>query len=589
MDLPKTKKGANKITLLALAAVVLVGFVLRFVALDKVPVSMFGDELDVGYQAYSIGTTGRDYYGNTLPLHLHSMAEWRTPLYLYSAVPTVALFGITPLGVRLPAAIFGLLTIPALYFLAKAIVESVSGSKIHLNANGVALVAALVLALSPWHIQYSRAGFEVTQLLLFLIVGIYLFLKSLKTGRYLWLSLALLVVTPLIYSTAKLFVPFLLVLMFGVYNRELLSLPKKKIVIALIAALIVGAPTVYSTFFGGGTQRFDYISVFSDPTIEPEVGNGRLTDAKVRGEVGDGLTPSLVDKLNHNKVLFWIPKVVANYLTAYSFDFLFVNGDPSPRHTIEGMGLFYTIEILPLLVGLVLFLVSPIDRKKKFVVLGWLLLAPIPASITRDGGNHATRLILMLPSLVFLIAFGAVQGLTKVGKSYRKLVIVAFAGVLALSFYFYQHNYWIHNPWYSERWWHAGYSEAFGYLKQVDSHYDKVIISMAGEPAWIFFAGYYQYPAWVWQQNFPTTNKKVLPGFGEVSYIDKYYFGSVNVEGGIYSLSKLIDRKTLYLAVAKEVDGNLIKEPNKTPEGLVLLKAVAYPSGEPAYYIFSKL
>src|SRR3989344_5707483 len=80
---------------------------LRLWKLEEVPVSLFGDELDVGYQAYSILQTGRDYQGNFMPLHFHSLAEWRTPLYIYSAVPTVALFGITPYGVRLPAAFFG--------------------------------------------------------------------------------------------------------------------------------------------------------------------------------------------------------------------------------------------------------------------------------------------------------------------------------------------------------------------------------------------------------------------------------------------------------------------------------------------------
>ena len=81
-----------------LVLIILFASFLRLYKLSVNPVSLFGDELDLGYQAYSILHTGRDYYGNFMPIHFHSLAEWRTPLYLYSAVPTVAVFGISLLG-----------------------------------------------------------------------------------------------------------------------------------------------------------------------------------------------------------------------------------------------------------------------------------------------------------------------------------------------------------------------------------------------------------------------------------------------------------------------------------------------------------
>src|SRR3989304_1104095 len=104
-----------------LVAILALALFLRLWKIDTVPVSLVGDELDVGYQAYSILKTGKDYSGNSWPIHFQSLAEWRTPLYLYSSVPTVALFGITPLGVRLPALIFGVLGVMLLYLLVKEI------------------------------------------------------------------------------------------------------------------------------------------------------------------------------------------------------------------------------------------------------------------------------------------------------------------------------------------------------------------------------------------------------------------------------------------------------------------------------------
>src|SRR5258708_23543226 len=113
-----------KNTKLVLIGILVIAFFLRIFQIDKVPVSLFGDELDLGYQAYSILHTGRDYMGNFMPVHFHSLAEWRTPLYLYSAVPTVAIFGITPLGVRLPAAIFGTLIVYAMYLLVNQLTKN---------------------------------------------------------------------------------------------------------------------------------------------------------------------------------------------------------------------------------------------------------------------------------------------------------------------------------------------------------------------------------------------------------------------------------------------------------------------------------
>ncbi len=579
-----------------LLIILLVASFLRLWKLSDVPVSLFGDEMDVGYQAYSILKTGEDYSGNFMPLHFESLAEWRTPLYLYSAVPTVALFGISPLGVRLPAALFGILGVLGMYLLVKEILNSqfsifneIPNSKTKIqNSEVFALAAAFILAISPWHIQYSRAGFEVTELLAFLICGLYFFFRALREkGKWLWISGVLLVATPLIYSTAKLFTPLLMLFLLVVWFKDLLKLPKKSLVYCLLFIAFLGLPTIYSTLFSGGTQRFGYISVFTDPIIEPEVGSARLSDAIVRGDVVAGYHPTSLDKFYHNKVVFWTDRILSNYLESFSTDFLFVNGDPNLRHSIKGMGQFFRVEFIALLVGIVLFFAGKETRRTKLFIAFWLLTGVVPASITRDGGNHATRLILILPPLVFLIAYGLVYAYHALPKMYNRLLLIVYCLILFVSFIFYQHTYWVHNPFDSERWWHYGWTEAIQTIKEVDSKYDRVIISMSGEPAWIFFASGYQYDPVKWHQGYPMS-KQTINGFGEISYLDKFYFGSFHPEsGGIYDLPKYIDTKTLYLANAKEIGANLIQEPERVPNGLFLVKAIGYPSGEPAFYLFT--
>jgi 4-amino-4-deoxy-L-arabinose transferase-like glycosyltransferase len=566
------KMGKRKILFLILV----LATILRLWRISDVPVSLFGDELDVGYHAYSILKTGKDYSGNPWPLHFHSLAEWRTPLYLYSAVPTVALFGISPLGVRLPAAIFGVLGIFAFYLLIKELTKN----------EVLALVSAAVLTFSPWHIQYSRAAFEVTQLLLFLILGLYFFFKALKIGKFLWISVYLFVLTPLIYSSAKLFVPFLLIFLLISYRKEIFKISKKYLVWAVVAGVIFGAPTAYSTFFGGGTQRFSYISVFTDPTRETEIGYARLMDAQMRKETGGGLISKVTTRLVHNKYTFWGERILKNYFEAFSTNFLFIKGDLNLRHSIENVGQLYKVEVIALLLGVISFFVLFKDRRLKRLIAFWILVGVIPSAITREGGGHATRLILILPPLVFLISYGLVEGTKLFKKKFRNVFLLGYLGLFVVGFIFYQHNYWVHNPWYSERWWHAGFEETIQTIKELENEYDKIIISNANEPPWIFFAGWYQYTPSEWHKGFPF-EEKYIEGFDTMTCIDKFYFGQVG-KVGIYGLPKIMDKKTLYVAVEREVGFNLIMEPERVPSGLTLIKAIPYPSGEPAFYFFEK-
>ena len=572
----------NKVNNFILVLILLLASFLRLWKIDQNPVSLFGDEVDVGYQAYSILKTGKDYSGNAWPIHFQSLAEWRTPLYIYSAVPTIAIFGISTLGVRLPAAIFGILGVLAFYLL----ILEISNLKL-------AIIASFLLTVSPWHLQYSRAGFEVTLLLFLLLLGLYLFFKSLKEGKYLWISAACFALSPWVYSTAKFFTPLLLFFLLIVFRKEILKVSKKNLTFAFLAFVIFATPITVSTIYGGGTQRFGYISVFTDPTTEPEVGTARLRDARMRGEMGEGLNPTFLDRVIHNKFTFWGGNVIRNYLQSFSTDFLFIKGDSNPRHSI-GIGEFYKIEAISLILGLVFFLTKFKDKKIKLLIIFWILAGVIPSAITRDGGNHATRLILILLPLIFLITYGIVEGSRFLKGNIKKIFLVAYFGIWFLEIGNYLHTYYVHYPWDSERWWHAGYKESIQTIKTIDIDYDKIIISMAGEPAWIFFAGFYEYPPDKWHYWYDLKRpdgplKKInIEGFGDISYLDKFYFGSPNLKAGLYDLGKVIDNKTLYLAVAKEIGANLIMEPARTPPDLKLLKTVAYPSGEPAFYIFTK-
>src|SRR3989338_489602 len=112
---------------------------LRFYRLTDFPPGLYSDEASYGYNAYSILTTGRDEWGKFLPLTIQSFGDYKPPMTAYLTIPSIAIFGLNEFAVRFPSAVFGTLTVLLIYLLAQ---------EIHRDA---ALLAALLLAISPWH------------------------------------------------------------------------------------------------------------------------------------------------------------------------------------------------------------------------------------------------------------------------------------------------------------------------------------------------------------------------------------------------------------------------------------------------------
>ena len=148
-------------TAIKIICLVFLAAALRFYQLGVNPPGLYWEEVAIGYDTYSILKTGKDFHGNSWPLvAFESFGDWKPSLYFYATVPSVAIFGLTPLAVRLPSALFGTLTVLLVYLL---------GLKIGNWKLGIA--ASLLLAVSPWHLQLSRVGFEANLGLFLLVLG----------------------------------------------------------------------------------------------------------------------------------------------------------------------------------------------------------------------------------------------------------------------------------------------------------------------------------------------------------------------------------------------------------------------------------
>src|SRR3989339_1253223 len=161
--------------------IVLIASVLRLWQLGNVPASPDWDEAALGYNAYSIMQTGKDEYGKSFPIILRSFDDYKPALYTYFIIPFIKLFDLNIVSVRLPSAIFGILTVLATYFLVTELFKKWEMG----NGKMVSLLTSFLLAISPWHIQFSRIAFEANVSLMFTLAGILLLLKSIRNSFYL--------------------------------------------------------------------------------------------------------------------------------------------------------------------------------------------------------------------------------------------------------------------------------------------------------------------------------------------------------------------------------------------------------------------
>lgn len=182
------------------------GSILRLVQLGNVPGGYQMDEAYGAFNAYSLFHSGIDSTGHSYPVYFESWGGGQNALNSYLMLPFMVFTGgkITPLVVRLPQAIVAILSLVAVYFLMKEMVNEAAG-----------LWAMLLLSVCPWHIMMSRWGLESNLAPGFLLLGLTFFAYGLKKPRLLILSALSYGLSLYCYATIWPIVPLLILSEWG--------------------------------------------------------------------------------------------------------------------------------------------------------------------------------------------------------------------------------------------------------------------------------------------------------------------------------------------------------------------------------------
>lgn len=531
---------------LLIIAIFLLAFLLRFWQLGNNPSSLDWDEASLGYNAYSILKTGRDEYGNFLPLSIRSFGDYKPPVYTYLTVIPVELFGLNEFSTRAISALFGTLSVIIGYLLVKELFPRKSSSFF--------LLFSIFFSLSPWHIQFSRVAFEANTALFFLVAGIWLFLKGAKNGKYFLPSMISFGISLYSYHSPRLIVPILILGSCFIYRNEIRK--QLKWFIAVLVILVFMAIPILQQM-RSTEARFGSVTVLNPlERLGPSI--NAIEYDQEKGDV--------LGKLMHNRRIIFARDIVAGYLDHFNFDFLFLTGDPPGRHHAAGTGMLYIWDLPFIILGL-LGILGELGKKENKMLVWWFLVAPLASAVT-TGTPHAVRALFYLPVYQIFIAIGVI-GL--IGQIRRKLEswqgrsIIVFVFLLFLAnFFYYLHMYYVHTPIEYSKEWQYGYKEVVEEVAKLEPNYNRIIVTYRYDQPYIYFLFYEKIdPVW-YQKNW---------GGGEIKRAERSF--------GRYEFRNIDWEKD-----SKLPNTLLVGTPGEIPEKASrIIKQINFLDGTPAFRI----
>lgn len=538
---------------LVVALIVALAFGLRFYRVTEVPPSLNWDEVSIAYNAYSILKTGKDEWGIPFPLHFKAYGEYKLPAQVYFSIPGVYLLGLNELGVRITPVVYGTLTVLLLYFLGRKLFKS----------DLAGLISAFLMAISPWHIQLTRASFESSFATLWIILGVWLLVKGFENGKWLIISMIPLAVAVYTYNSARVFGPiFLLALVWGYWQD--LGRYKKQLLIGLVLFGILLSPLIPFTLSQDANSRYKLVSVSDDPGLVPRINERR----------GQSTLPDPLPWLIHNKVSYIGYYLINNYLSHFTPDFLFINGAPHHQHHVQNVGQMYLFQLPLLFVGLWWLFRS--QNRWRWLLSSWILLGFIPVAVTNDSIPHALRTLITLPAFLLICAVGGVKSVEYLkGKKLLAPGLVFTTLIVGTSVYFYLYNLLNVYPVNYSRDWQYGYQQVVDYIQDHQRDYDQVVFTRHyGEPH-MFTLFFLNYDPGKFITD-PNLVRFETHDWVRVLRFDKYYFPDLGDEG------------TGFTDVVKENPGKkilFIGKGGDFPPELPRLKAVNFLNGDLAFEI----
>jgi len=517
--------------------IVLVAAALRLPGLERVPPPLCQDEASRGYDAWCLLETGADRHGARWPFFLESFGQgdYTAALSTYLTIPFVAVLGPTPLAMRLPDALFGVLTVVVLHaWLRRQFGET------------VALVAAAMLAVDPWHIALTRTAHESGFAPFFLSSGLFCLQRagllggqSMDRPRGVWAFLAGFGFSlhAWLYPATRLFTPLFLVALVVLRRADYTVLLRTSAASRRLTAVFLG-------LLAGGV-----------PLMRTAIVQPHHLSARARAALLDWSIAALPATL---------PAFLSNYASNLSPGYLFLQCDEMSGARIPGVGLHLPVMAPLMLIGLVLVIRDARRQPFARILLAWLVLYPLPAAICGDWNPHVMRGVAGVPLFPILAGLGGewlVRRLAGGAPARRRILACCAAAALLVNVAYFADRYFRIFPSFSEPAYQTPLMRAIVEAAKHADSADFILVTNRANQAYIYVLLGEPIPP----DRLRTTPMVIAPGivgFHHVVRLGKYYFAAPDSA----EARRLFQR-----------EWNAVPRP---AEGLVVERAGLWPGGE---------
>ena len=383
------KKPAFRITLFDV--ILALGVFIRVWDWQTLPAGLNQDEASAGVDAYYILHYGTDRNGISWPVYFQGFGNGATPLYTYLLVPFVALGGLTVSMVRLPALIFGILTLPLVYWIGRRLRNAETG-----------LLVMFLVAICPWHILLSRWGLDCNLLPFVFSIGFLFLLYATKSNRLLIGAFFFFALCFYAYASAYVAVPVFLAIVIPLLLKHN-KVKKTDLVWGLVLFFVLISPIV----------AYVVINIFNLPTLHL----GPLTILHL---------PS-ASRFEYESILFGGNLFGAALKYFGQIPGLFIlQSDQLAYNVVEPYGFMYlfTTPLFLIGLGMLLFQKSPTRDIERYYLAAWVL-SPLLVGVIEQPNIHRLNLI-FIPFLFCLAVF-----LERLRTNQRHIFVVVFLGLLA--------------------------------------------------------------------------------------------------------------------------------------------------------------
>lgn len=446
MIITKVRRKTERLLLLC---IIMVTLFLRLYELDSVPSALFVDEVWSVYQPYL-------HQSGLVDLSPYSVASY----FLQGTYFVYQIFGSSILFTRLSVAIYGTLFVVAIYFLAKEMFNSRIG-----------LLSALLMALCPWAMIFSRYQVPSISSVFWSTLAIYLIykgskLKHRKKAILIGLGSLALGLSLNTIAVLRIFIPL--------FSLGFVALAMKNARARICTKTILNVGSYFTLFLLGAFPLIlDYVVYPSSAGISRSEEYSTFFHASTIFDLGKLVGERLYLHLSPDFLLLtggfsfagaegFHPMISAKGLLKYSTGAV-------------GMLNYYGILIYPA----ICYLVYKTARKKSTIeerlLLWWIFSYLLTSTISYYDNPNAARNIIGLPALIIAIAvfIDRIHALMNTSSMVKKPIRLAFTlgivMIILLPTIYFSIDYFAIYPARSARSFDYGYKEITQFLTETDN------------------------------------------------------------------------------------------------------------------------